>query len=223
MADAITPGCIQQLYAAGLRFETELQHVLGPADGSVLSRRLLREDWQSPRVRQHSGWVCASLAKAVLSQSNAIRIVRKDEPDGAAIAGWLAGQLPTHQVELLGRSDFRSWGTRAHEGLTSGGIALVLLQASSHSRWALVVGVEWCSGADPPHGAPARTLAQRCGDLARLGMCAQRASRAGSNGATGAARAGIAAQNPGWRTAVGGPHRPDLDCANGVIPLGRGP
>lgn len=138
------------LYATGLHFETELQHALGPADGSVLSRRLLHEDWESPRVRQHSGWVCASLAKAVLSESNAIRIVRKDEPDGAAIAGWLAEQLPTHQVELLGRSDFRSWGTRAHEGLTSGGIALVLLQASSHSRWALVVGVEWCSGADPP-------------------------------------------------------------------------
>lgn len=150
MADAITSGCIQQLYAAGLRFETELKHALGPADDSVLSRRLLREDWQSPPVRQHSGWVCASLAKAVLSRSNAIRVVRKDEPDGAAIAGWLAGQLPAHQVELLGRSDFLSWGVRAHEGLTSGGIALVHLQALSHSRWALVVGVEWCSGVDPP-------------------------------------------------------------------------
>ncbi len=151
MADAITEGCIQQLYAKGLQFETELKFPLALSDGRILYRRLLGEDWDSARARQLSGWVCASLAVAVLSRSNVRRVGRSEGTEtSTSIADWLSHQLPGHTVRALGSSDFEQWGQLAFTALGHGGIALVGMQAPSHARWALVVGVEWCSGAGPP-------------------------------------------------------------------------
>lgn len=152
MDDAITEGCIQQLYAKGLRFETELKYPMALGDGRLKYPRLLREDWNSTRTTQLSGWVCASLAVAVLSGSNVRRVRRKEQADsnGDSIANWLRLRLLRHTVDTLTASDFGRWGQDSHAALCSGGLALVRMQTLSHARWALVVGVEWCSGRWPP-------------------------------------------------------------------------
>lgn len=154
MAEAITEGCIQQLYAKGLRFETELKYPMALGDGRLRYPRLLREDWDSASITQLSGWVCASLAVAVLSGSNVRRLRRKESAnsngDSDSIANWLGQHLPRHTVSTLTASDFGRWGQDAHAALCSGGLALLRMQALSHARWALVVGMEWCSGAGPP-------------------------------------------------------------------------
>lgn len=82
-----------------------------------------------------------------------MRRVRRKEPadsSGDSIATWLGLRLPRHAASTLTASGFGHWGQDSHAAMCSGGLALLRMQTASHARWALVVGVEWCSGTGPP-------------------------------------------------------------------------
>lgn len=181
----VAPGCVQHLFARGLRFTTELEYRVRDANGKSGFRRLLREP--SPYVRQRldrdGQWTCASLAVAVLTQSPAQppSLGAIANTDHNAITDALTRQLPEWQVDVLDAQGLAGWGEAAHEALRLGGLGLVELLPKPQPRWALVVGVEWCSGAGPPmQHRPALLLldvgvdpAWGCGHNARLTLTAR--------------------------------------------------
>lgn len=150
----VAPGCVQHLFARGLRFTTELEYRVRDGNGNSRYRRLLREP--SPYVRHRldpqGQWTCASLAVAVLTQSPVqpptLDAIANTDPD--AITEALTRQLPKWQVDVHGAQGLAGRGEAAYKALHLGGLALVELLPKSQPRWALVVGVEWCSGAGPP-------------------------------------------------------------------------
>jgi hypothetical protein len=150
----VVPGCVQHLFARGLRFTTELEYRVRDGNGNARFRRLLREP--SPYVRQRldrdGQWTCASLAVAVLTQSpvQPPSLGAIADTDLSAVTEALTRQLPKWQVDLHDAQGLARWGEAAYEALRLGGLALVELLPKSQPRWALVVGVEWCSGAGPP-------------------------------------------------------------------------
>jgi hypothetical protein len=150
----VAPGCVQHLFARGLRFTTELEYRVRDGNGKSGYRRLLREP--SPYVRHRldrdGQWTCASLAIAVLTQSPikppGLDMIANTDPN--AITEALTRQLPRWQVDVHDAPGLAGWGDAACEALRLGGLALVELLWYSQPRWALVVGTEWCSGAEPP-------------------------------------------------------------------------
>jgi hypothetical protein len=176
----VAPGCVQHLFARGLRFTTELEYRVRDGNGNPRYRRLLREP--SPHVRQRldrdGQWTCASLAVAVVTQSP----VQPPNLDAIAnthlnaITGALTRQLPGRQIEVNDAQGLAGWGDATHDALRLGGLGLIELRPKSQPRWALVVGVEWRSGAGPPmHHRPALLLLDvgvdpvwGCGHNARL-------------------------------------------------------
>lgn len=150
----VAPGCVQHLFARGLRFTTELEYRVKDGNGNSRFRRLLREP--SPYVRQRldrdGQWTCASLAVAVLTQSPvkppSLDMIANTAPN--AISEALTRQLPEWQVDVHDAQGLAGWGEAAYEALRLGGLGLIELLPKSQPRWALVVGVEWGSGAGPP-------------------------------------------------------------------------
>lgn len=186
---AVARGCVQHLFAQDLRFSTELEYRVRDGNGKSRFRRLLREP--SPYVRHRldrdGQWTCISLAVAVLTQSP-VRTPGLDliaNIDPLAISEALTRQLPGWQVDVKDAQGLTGWGDAAYEALQLGGLALVELMPKSQSRWALVVGVEWCCGAGPSmRNRPALLLMDvgvdpvwGCGHNARLALTAHHSDR----------------------------------------------
>ena len=158
-------GQLEHLFAAGVRFDTEVQYrALGP--GGIQYHRLPVRRFQSARA---CAITSALQCVAVLGQIPRSRLLgrwrhatRSDQGDQGnpvdedAVLRYLRPFAPSLAAKVLHSGDPRRIGTAALRAIRSGRMALVRFESPTASRWATVIGVEL--EREGPGGNPVRAL-----------------------------------------------------------------
>lgn len=151
---------LEHLFAAGVRFDTELQYrALGP--GGIQYHKL-------PVRRSTSARACALTSVlqcvAVLGQIPRNRLMARlrrcsrsgheQSVDEDALLRYLRPFAPSLTAKVLHSGDPRRIGAAALHAIRSGRMALVRFESPTASRWATVIGVELKRGVPGMPGSP---------------------------------------------------------------------